>query len=84
LKFVDTTRYVGVRCEKCDRPILFGIERTSRTGAHAAARLLLTCAEPSCRHRADYAEDRVSRFEKDANGVIFVVPRALSETKKSS
>lgn len=64
-KSVDSTWYLGVRCRKCHAPILFGIDRSG--GEHRFVpprKLVLTCLEAECRHRADYSTAKVTRFQK--------------------
>jgi hypothetical protein len=70
---VDTKWYLGVRCQKCQTPILFALDHSEGEGHFVpAGRLLLTCSLTECRHQADYSTATVSRFQKQ--------PRALDET----
>ncbi|PYS51856.1 MAG: hypothetical protein DMG13_17830 [Acidobacteria bacterium] len=64
-KSVDDKWYLGVLCQKCNTPILFALDR-SEGGAPpvSAAKLVLTCSQTECRHRADYSAAKVSRFQK--------------------
>jgi hypothetical protein len=60
--------YLGVRCRRCHLPILFAVDRSGGIGeaqAPSAGRLVLTCTLETCRHRADYTDADVSRFQKE-------------------
>jgi hypothetical protein len=70
---VDTRRYLGVHCRKCQAPILFALDHSDGEVQPApAGKLLLTCPLAECRHQADYSTAIVSRFQKE--------PSALNET----
>lgn len=63
---VDTRWYLGVRCTKCDVPILFALDHSERdTQPKTPGKLLLTCPGTECRHQADYSRAAVSRFQKE-------------------
>ena len=73
---VDARWYLGVRCRKCETPILFALDRSEGEAQPAApGKLLLTCPRPECGHRADYSTAKVSRFQKP--------PRAPDETGRN-
>jgi hypothetical protein len=62
---VDTKWYLGVKCSKCDAPILFALDHSDGMTQPALARtLLLTCSLADCGHQADYSNAAVSRFQK--------------------
>src|SRR5262249_8575895 len=64
----DKQWYLGVRCQRCRLPILFAIDRSGGSGkvqAPSGGRLVLTCTQETCKHRADYTTAAVSRFQKD-------------------
>jgi hypothetical protein len=64
-KTTDTRWYLGVLCRKCRVPILFSLDRTEGSGdVTPPAKLVLTCAEPGCREKADYSGAPVARFQK--------------------
>ncbi|PYS01991.1 MAG: hypothetical protein DMG16_10655 [Acidobacteria bacterium] len=57
--------YLGVLCRGCNTPILFARDFSDgRSKLAAAAKLVLTCSEPNCGHRADYTDAKISRFQK--------------------
>jgi len=63
----DVRWYLGVRCQKCEVPILFALDHSE--GAEEgrpqpAEKLVLTCTLDQCRHRADYTRAAVMRFQK--------------------
>jgi RNase P subunit RPR2 len=61
----DTQWYLGVRCQKCQSPILFAVDQSEGNKENAViAKLVLTCSQANCGHRADYSKARVSRFQK--------------------
>ena len=61
----DTRWYLGVKCQKCHTPILFGLDRSEGESSYVApAKLLLTCSQIQCRHQADYSTAKVARFQK--------------------
>jgi hypothetical protein len=63
----DTQWYLGVRCKKCDVPILFALDRSegAKEGQPmSAGKLMLTCPLEECRHQSDYTAADVSRFQK--------------------
>ena len=73
---VDARWYLGVRCRKCEAPILFALDHSEGEAQPAVAgKLLLTCSRVECRHRADYSTAKVSRFQKP--------PRAPNETGRN-
>ena len=62
---VDARWYLGVRCRKCEAPILFALDHSEGEAQPApAGKLILTCSRAECGHRADYSTARVSRFQK--------------------
>jgi hypothetical protein len=64
---VDARWYLGVRCRKCETPILFALDHSEGEVQPTAARkLLLTCSRAECKHKADYSKAKVSRFQKTA------------------
>jgi len=74
---VDDRWYLGVRCRKCEAPILFALDHSEGEAQPApAGRLLLTCSRTECGHKADYSKAKVSRFQKP--------PRAENETGRNS
>ena len=61
----DNRRYLAVSCEMCGSPILFAVDRTEGDGENPrAAKLVLTCAGDTCRHRGDYTAAAVLRYQK--------------------
>jgi hypothetical protein len=61
----DAQWYLGVRCRKCQLPILFGLDRTDGEGQPVSTwKLVLTCTVDNCKHQADYTAAAVSRFQK--------------------
>jgi hypothetical protein len=59
--------YLGVRCRRCRKPILFALDRGEGTGGDQppmAAKLVLTCMLNTCRFQADYTAAMVTRFRK--------------------
>ena len=61
----DARWYLGVKCRKCEEPILFALDHSEgNTQPAAAGKLLLTCPRTECGHRDDYSAARVSRFQK--------------------
>jgi hypothetical protein len=63
---IDTKWYLGVRCRKCESPILFGLDRSEgAVEPGPAGKLFLTCARADCRHQGDYSAAPVSRFQKE-------------------
>jgi hypothetical protein len=61
---VDTRWYLGVDCRKCGAPILFALDHSGEVHRVPSGKLLLTCANQECRHRADYSTATISRFQK--------------------
>ncbi|PYS18020.1 MAG: hypothetical protein DMG11_34015 [Acidobacteria bacterium] len=62
----DARWYLGVRCQKCEAPILFALDRSEGEGEpFRAEKLVLTCSQIACRHQADYSAATVSRFQKE-------------------
>ena len=60
--------YLGVRCKKCQLPILFALDHSDGAGerqAQPAEKLVLTCTVDQCRHKADYTAAVVLRFQKE-------------------
>ena len=84
---VDTRWYLGVRCLKCEEPILFALDH-SEGGAQPTppGKLSLTCAVAECRHHADYSTAPVLRFQKpprspkEAEGRVMVSQGAGAKT----
>jgi hypothetical protein len=63
---IDTKWYLGVRCRKCESPILFALDRSEgAVEPERAGKLFLTCARAECRHQSDYSSAPVSRFQKE-------------------
>jgi hypothetical protein len=65
----DKRWYLAVRCEKCQLPILFALDRGEGEESRPlplAAKLVLTCTLDKCRHRADYTTSAILRFQKAA------------------
>jgi hypothetical protein len=67
---IDTRWYLAVRCEQCQLPILFALDRSE--GANEgqpppAGKLVLTCTLDECRHKADYTTAAVLRFQKQTD-----------------
>jgi hypothetical protein len=61
----ETRWYLAVRCEKCESPIMFALDHTEGGRDNPpAAKLVLTCAGDTCRHRADYTAAAILRFQK--------------------
>lgn len=62
----DTRWYLGVRCQRCRTPILFGLDHSEggREALPTSRKLLLTCSLDKCRYRADYTAEKVLRFQK--------------------
>jgi hypothetical protein len=66
----DSKWYLGVRCRKCDVPILFALDHSDgETQPARAGKLVLTCPLAECRHQADYSTASVSRFQKQPGTV---------------
>jgi len=63
----DLRQFLGVRCQYCDRPILFGQDHSDGKlqPSHSFVRLVLLCPAADCRRRADYSTATVSRFTKE-------------------
>jgi hypothetical protein len=62
---VDKRWYLGVICRRCKTRILFARDFTDgRSEPVAAAKLVLTCGQPECGHKADYSQAKISRFQK--------------------
>ena len=71
---IDTWWYLGVRCHKCETPILFGLDRSEgAVEPGPAGKLVLTCSVAECRYQSDYSTAAVSRFQKQ--------PPVLNETR---
>ena len=61
----DKRWYVGVVCEYCRSPILFGLDRSEGYGPLGKClRLVLTCVGPQCARQADYSGAPVLRYQK--------------------
>src|SRR5215467_12278539 len=61
---LDKRWYLGVLCRRCKARILFA--RDFSDGQHdpmPAAKLVLTCGQPECGHKADYSNAKISRFQ---------------------
>ena len=59
----DNRLYLGVRCLKCQTPILFALDHSEEGGQPPpAVKLVLTCSQAKCRHQADYSAAIISRF----------------------
>jgi hypothetical protein len=64
---VDARWYLGVRCRKCDVPIIFALDHSERDAQPKAPRKLrLTCSGTECRHQADYSKATVIAPSKSA------------------
>ena len=64
---VDKRWYLGVLCRRCKARILFARDFTDgRSELPAAGKLVLTCGQPDCGHRADYSNAKIRRFQKTA------------------
>ncbi len=62
---VDKRWYLGVLCQRCKARILFARDFTDgHSRVTPAAKLVLTCAEPTCGHKADYSNAKIIRFQK--------------------
>ena len=67
---VDTKWYLGVRCQKCQAPILFALDHSDgEVQPVPAGKLLLTCPLAECRHQADYSTATVARFQKEPSAL---------------
>ncbi len=57
--------YLGVFCRRCKARILFARDFTDgQSEVIPAAKLVLTCGQPNCGHRADYSNAKIARFQK--------------------
>jgi hypothetical protein len=70
----DTRWFLGVRCQRCQLPILFSVDHSEEEQEAeqerprpAVGRLVLTCTLPACGHRADYTASAVFRFKKPSD-----------------
>jgi hypothetical protein len=64
---IDLRWYLAVRCEKCQAPILFAVDRGDgeiNRPTPVAEKLVLTCTMNECKHRANYTGAAVLRFQK--------------------
>ena len=62
---LDKRWYLGVLCRRCKAPILFARDFTEGQNEPVrSAKLVLTCGEPDCGHKADYSKAKISRFQK--------------------
>ncbi len=62
---VDKRWYLGVFCQRCKARILFARDFTDgQSQVIPTAKLVLTCGEPSCGHKADYSNAKISAFKK--------------------
>ncbi|PYR68891.1 MAG: hypothetical protein DMG20_08580 [Acidobacteria bacterium] len=60
----DTGRSKGF-CRRCKARILFARDFTDgQSEVIPAAKLVLTCGQPNCGHRADYSNAKIARFQK--------------------
>lgn len=67
-KPANDLQYLGVRCRKCRKPILFAIDRNGGEARPTMPRkLVLTCFQAGCGHQADYTDAKLSRFRKNHN-----------------
>src|SRR4029453_1301712 len=67
---VDVRWYLGVRCQKCKFPIIFGLDHSSAaesTPRQTAQKLFLTCTAQECGFRADYTGASILRLQKSAD-----------------
>jgi hypothetical protein len=72
----DAKWYLGVLCQKCRAPILFALDHgEGQVMPPPVAKLVLTCSLEECRHRADYSNAAVARYQKQ--------PDAAKENKRS-
>jgi hypothetical protein len=62
---VDKRWYLGVFCRRCKGRILFARDFTDgRSELVPIPKLVLTCTQSDCGHRADYSNAKISRFQK--------------------
>lgn len=76
---IDLRWYLAVRCEKCQVPILFALDRSEGAEERQpppAGKLVLTCTLDKCKHKADYTTAAVLRFQKQ--------PGATNETRSKN
>jgi hypothetical protein len=81
---VDTRWYLGVSCAQCHVPILFALDYSDGEAERqplAAGKLVLTCTQTDCRHKADYTAASVSRFQKEPGAAQ--EPRRTIENRKN-
>jgi hypothetical protein len=67
----DQRWYLGVLCRKCRSPILFAVDY-SDGGTNQMAltgMLMLTCTHEACKHKADYTDAIVLRFQKSMSTI---------------
>ena len=64
---VDKRWYLGVLCQRCRARILFARDFTEgQRDVIPAAKLVLTCGQPNCGHKADYSKAKIARFQKNS------------------
>jgi hypothetical protein len=64
---LDKRWYLGVLCQRCKARILFARDFTDgQSEVVPAAKLVLTCGQPNCGHKADYSKAKITRFKKDS------------------
>jgi hypothetical protein len=64
---IDLRWYLAVRCEKCQVPILFALDRAEGAEERQpplTEKLVLTCSLESCKHKGNYTTAAVLRFQK--------------------
>src|SRR6516165_6627132 len=62
---LDKRWYLGVLCRRCKARILFARDFTDGQNEPVrSAKLVLTCGQPDCGHKADYSKAKISRFQK--------------------
>ena len=62
---VDKRWYLGVFCRRCKARILYARDFTDgQSELPPASKLVLTCTEPNCGHKADYSSAKIVRFQK--------------------
>ena len=77
---VDTKWYLGVRCQKCQAPILFALDHSDGEVQPApAGKLWLTCPLAECRYQADYSAAIVSRFQKEPSALSDITVRIITD-----
>jgi hypothetical protein len=62
---LDKQWYLGVLCRRCKARILFARDFTNgHSEPVPTSKLVLTCGQPDCGHKADYSNAKISRFQK--------------------